>query len=164
MPIAGGILFGFWPGFFYSVFSLAAGSSLGFFIARRWGTLLVKKIWKGRPAPAFSKKPGFLLLVVVRLTGIPPIMPANVLAGLSEMPYSTFLAGTVVGYLPWCTLTNLFSNILWAAYLKGGMDGIKHTLAEHLWMIFAVFAFFGLLVAAATWAGRRWVRQDGEVH
>jgi uncharacterized membrane protein YdjX (TVP38/TMEM64 family) len=154
-PMMAGVLFGFWPGLIYSLFSLAVGSSITFFISRRWGRRLIDRFWKGRSIPLLPRNPGFLVVVIARMTGLPPILMANLLAGMSEMPFIVFLSGTIVGYVPWCVVTNLFANTLWEAFLTGGMGGFKREFLAQAQHLFLAGVTFLVLVLLAAWLGRK---------
>jgi uncharacterized membrane protein YdjX (TVP38/TMEM64 family) len=108
-----------------------------------------------RSEQALAKRPGFFLMVVVRLTGIPPLPLANYLAGLSEMPYSKFVGATALGYVPWCLVTNYFSSVLWKALVEGGLSGIERVIVAKAGPLLAALAAFAALIAGAAWLNRK---------
>jgi uncharacterized membrane protein YdjX (TVP38/TMEM64 family) len=153
-PVIGGILFGFYGGVLANVAGFVAGSTLTFLISRRWGTRLWEK-WRAQPLPPVFQKPNFWLLLVVRLTGFPPLMLANILAGLSEMRLGVFVLATALGVTPWSAMMSFLSEILWQALRSGGMVEFKNTFISFAEPLAVVLGSFGVLVGLAAWFGRR---------
>lgn len=153
-PVVGGILFGFWGGLFANAAGFVLGSLLTFLVSRRWGSKLWAR-WRSQPLPTVFRRPNFWLLLVVRLTGFPPLMMTNLLAGLSEMSVPVFLGATAVGVLPWCAMMSFFADVLWDALRAGGFAGFKATLMAYAKPLMLAGATFGALVALAAWFGRR---------
>ncbi|MFN4143138.1 TVP38/TMEM64 family protein [Aestuariivirga sp.] len=102
MSIAGGFLFG-WPlSVPATVVSAVAGAaivfqivktSFGAALAERSGPFL-ERLSRGFAAHAFS------LLLFLRLTPVFPFWAVNAVAGLSRIPFRTFILATAVGILP----------------------------------------------------------------
>jgi uncharacterized membrane protein YdjX (TVP38/TMEM64 family) len=155
MPVVGGMLFGFWAGTVMNVIGIVGGSCVTFWGVRRWGRTWAQSKWGTRAIHPMLRQPNFWLLLVVRLTGFPPLMVANVLTGLSQMRFKSFVGASALGMLPWCAVMAFFSDVLWEGLLAGGMPGFKRVLWAHagplLWMV----GFFALLVASAGWFGRK---------
>lgn len=159
-PVAGGILFGFRGGILCNVLGFLAGSLLTFAASRRWGRKLWAR-WRAEPLPPLFRRPNFWLLLVVRLTGFPPLMAANIMSGLSEMPVPVFLGATALGVLPWSAVMAFFADVLWEALRAGGMAGFKTTVLAYARPLMVAAAAFGVLVGAAAWFGRRLLPQAG---
>ena len=94
-------------------------------------------------------------MVVVRLTGIPPLPLANYLAGLSGMSFPRYAVATAVGYVPWCLVTNYFSSVLWKALVEGGLRGIEREIVAKAGPLLGSVAAFVALILAATWLNRK---------
>jgi uncharacterized membrane protein YdjX (TVP38/TMEM64 family) len=157
-PVAGGILFGFTGGVAANVLGFTLGSTLTFFAARRWG----RRPWvvtRTASFPEAFRRPGFWLMLVVRLTGFPPLLVANLLAGVSEMRYAPFAAATLLGVAPWSCLMAFFSDVLWEALRTGGMASFKDTLVAYARPLAMAAAAFGTVVGVAAWAGKRLLPQ-----
>lgn len=102
MSIAGGFLFG-WPiSVPATVVSAVAGAaivfqivktSLGAALAERSGPFL-ERLSRGFAEHAFS------LLLFLRLTPVFPFWAVNAVAGLSRIPFRTFIVATAIGILP----------------------------------------------------------------
>lgn len=153
-PVIGGILFGFYGGMLANVTGFVLGSLLTFMLSRRWGVKLWTK-WRAQPLPPVFRRPNFWLLLVVRLTGFPPLMVTNILAGLSEMRPGVFALATAIGVAPWSAMMSFFSEVLWQALRSGGMAEFRSTLFAFAQPLMIVVASFAVLVGVAAWFGRR---------
>jgi uncharacterized membrane protein YdjX (TVP38/TMEM64 family) len=156
-PVAGGILFGFWPGVLYNWAGSTLGSSLAFWIARKGAREWIMKRLGRRPIPPFLRRPDFTVMLVARLVGFPPFTLINYMAGLSEAPFGTYLAATAAGMLPWTVIMSFFSNFLWKALLEGGMAGLKHELYHQAGPLLLTLVLFGALVGLSAFLGRRYL-------
>lgn len=108
LTVAGGVLFGFWPGFLLSYLANIAGSILGFALVRKAGrAVLVKLIGTERfdkYTEVFSAKTSLsrikvLFIIVVLL----PFMPSDVAClavALTPLPFRTFTI-LVLTCRPW---------------------------------------------------------------
>jgi len=100
--LAGGFLFGAWPGIAYISFSATLGSiiifsairiSLAEWVEKKAGTWL-KRLEKGFQENAFN------YLLTIRLIPIFPFWLINIAAALLEVRLSTFIITTAVGIIP----------------------------------------------------------------
>jgi uncharacterized membrane protein YdjX (TVP38/TMEM64 family) len=102
MSIAGGLLFGWMISVPATVVAASCGASIVFAIVKTsLGAALAERASPlvGRLAGGFARN-GFSLLLFLRLTPVFPFWAVNAVAGLSRMPFRTFLAATALGIIP----------------------------------------------------------------
>jgi uncharacterized membrane protein YdjX (TVP38/TMEM64 family) len=100
--IAGGFLFGFFPGLFYILFSATLGSTLSFLAIKLALADWVEKIaakWLIHLEQGF-KKNAFHFIVSLRLIPIFPFFVVNAIAGLLGINLITFITATFIGIIP----------------------------------------------------------------
>jgi uncharacterized membrane protein YdjX (TVP38/TMEM64 family) len=159
-PVAGSILFGFWKGVFFTWMGESLGSSMAFWMARKWARPWVTKALAGRPLPKVLRNPDFTTMLVVRLVGLPPFHLVNYFCGLSQMPYATYLGATMVGMLPWTVILTFFAHFLWDALLEGGAKGLKRELYRQAGPLMLALVLFGMLIGVSAFLGRKFLRQE----
>lgn len=140
--LAGGLLFGFWPGTLLSVGAMVLGSAAAFLLARRFGRPLVR-ILVGQPimekyVDALGGRGAGVLFMMFLL----PFFPDDALcfvAGLTALPFAVFmlailvtrpaglifssLVGAGVITIPawgWVVIAVLSAGFLWASWKYGG--------------------------------------------
>jgi Uncharacterized conserved protein len=112
--LLGGTIFGSVNGILLSMLSVATSSSLAFFIARLLGKDKMKKFLKGRFAMLDEKtnESGFNIMLFMRLSCLFPADALSYAAGLTQMKFSHFFVGTMIGFLPEViSITMLGDNI-----------------------------------------------------
>lgn len=96
-----GLAFGFWQGLFWSVAACMAGSFFAFGITR-WGLrdVVAHRFGHRMPCRALTDtSPSIMLVAVLRLLPISNLV-INISLALSKIRLTTFLAGSMIGYLP----------------------------------------------------------------
>jgi uncharacterized membrane protein YdjX (TVP38/TMEM64 family) len=109
--LAGGYLFGLWPGFLYSFLGIAIGSTINFFLARWLGVPFVRLLFSEdkitrieKIATSIHAKIAFFLCFLI------PGIPLDILcyvAGLTPMSYMYFFSVSMLGRIP-----GLFGSVL----------------------------------------------------
>jgi uncharacterized membrane protein YdjX (TVP38/TMEM64 family) len=99
--IAGGVLWGFWPGVLINVFAANCGSNLQFLAGRLVGAEPIKSRLEKRGLSHLfehSKREGLWAMMAIRQLPLPAAL-VNLAAGASEMPWWHFLIGSGLGGL-----------------------------------------------------------------
>lgn len=132
--LLGGTIFGSVYGIILSMLSVATSSSLAFFISRRLGKDKMKKFLKGRLSMLDERtnENGFNIMLFMRLSCLFPADALSYAAGLTQMKFIHFLAGTMIGFLPEVISITLLG------------DNIKNPMSKEFLMS------LGLIVATAT--------------
>ena len=102
MSIAGGMLFGWGLSVPATVIAAVCGASIVFAIVKTsLGAALATRAgpFMQRLARGFAEN-GFSLLLFLRLTPVFPFWAVNAVAGLSRMPFRTFVSATALGIIP----------------------------------------------------------------
>lgn len=99
--LAGVLAFGSIFGFFYNYLGLTIGSSIAFFLSRRYGLPLVKRIFKEETIEKYlgyirDNRFNKIFFLGIFLPGLPDDLLCYI-AGLSKMNYKTFLAIILIG-------------------------------------------------------------------
>ena len=116
--IVGGILYGWWWGFWANYIGISLGSLIAFMLARKYGQGLVDKMFPGKRYQKLSRWAGesksytALLAVAILL----PLFPDDFFCYFSGVTKMTFRKFTLILLLtkPWCILVYslLFSGVL----------------------------------------------------
>ena len=112
--IAGGWAFGKWLGFVYTMLGDACGAALGFALARRWGARLLRRWLAPATLAQVERLAGRMTwrsVMVLRLLPGPAYTMVSLAAGLSPLPFWSYLAGSVVGVAPWIALLVLAGDV-----------------------------------------------------
>lgn len=100
---ANGIVFGFWLGVLITWIGSLTGATIKFFTARKLGYNWVagrcKEGWLSQ-VEKISGPRGFMVIMLLRLMPYVPAPAVNILAGVSSIRYSIFLAASAIGKLP----------------------------------------------------------------
>lgn len=102
LVIAGGMIFGLFWGSVLTVIGSLIGAALAFFISRKLGQQVVKKLIK-KDLVFFDKndkKGGFFLILILRLIPLFPFKIVSYSAGLSDIKFKDFAIATTLGSLP----------------------------------------------------------------
>lgn len=102
LAIGGGVIFGLYKGYIYTLIGALIGSSLSFYISRKLGRNFVKKITKEKLdyIEQMINSKGFFVILLLRLI---PLFPFDVIsygAGLTNIKYRDFIFATIVGTIP----------------------------------------------------------------
>jgi uncharacterized membrane protein YdjX (TVP38/TMEM64 family) len=102
VAFAGGYAFGLWPGAALSLLAQLLGCVLDFAVARTSGRAWATRRLRGRLAriDRFLAANPFTATLTLRLLPVGNNLALNLLAGLSGMPVTPFLAATLIGYVP----------------------------------------------------------------
>lgn len=102
MSLSAGFLFGPILGFVALTLGSFLGTSATFFISRYFGGSFVDKIVKGKAAE-YQKiigEKGFMVILPIRLIGIPPWELVNYASGLTKISYKDYISATMIGIMP----------------------------------------------------------------
>lgn len=111
--LAGGALFGLWPGFLISTAGLIAGSCAAFAIARYYGRPIVEKLVKPAIVDKYIDTLANRHFVLLFLLFLFPFFPDDALcliAGISALPFHVFLLLVVVGRPPGMLVASLVGS------------------------------------------------------
>lgn len=100
---AAGVVFGFWPGLFLIWVGTLTGASIKFFAARKLGYSWVANRCKKDYLSQIERingPRGFFVILVLRLLPYIPAPAVNILAGVSNIRFTVFLAASALGKLP----------------------------------------------------------------
>lgn len=102
MSLSAGAIFGPVWGTLALTLGAFCGTTATFVIARFFGGKLVDKFVKGKAADFNAKlsKNGFIVLLPIRLLGLPPYEFVNYASGLSKISYKDYIAATMLGMSP----------------------------------------------------------------
>lgn len=100
--IAGGMLFGLVNGSILTVIGSFLGATLSFYISRIFGRRVIEKFIKKDMVnlDEYSKKKGFVIILLLRLIPIFPFKIVSYSAGLSNIKFKDFTLATVIGSMP----------------------------------------------------------------
>ncbi|WP_242824202.1 TVP38/TMEM64 family protein [[Clostridium] dakarense] len=102
LAIAGGLAFGLFKGYIYTAIGALIGGSISFYISRRLGRRVVKKLTKDKldNIELMINEKGFIIVFLLRLI---PLFPFDVISygsGLTSIKYKDFLLATFLGTIP----------------------------------------------------------------
>ena len=125
--IANGLVFGTWRGMLVSLSGGLVGAIAAYFLARRFGRVLVEHVVPSTSLAVGDRlmaKYGRWALVLARWIPGVPGDPMSYAAGLTRVPFTTFLVATTVGLVPANLATAYFGdqvagNVPIAAWLAG---------------------------------------------
>ena len=113
LVLAGGLVFDFWWGVFLCIFGFMVGSSLVYVLGKRWGdlgTLNKKYTEKAKQLTSVLKGKSKYFLASICLI---PLLPSDLVSyasGASEMNFSEFFGGKLLGSMPGLILVFLSGN------------------------------------------------------
>lgn len=111
--LAGGALFGLWPGFLISTGGLFLGSVAAFAIARYYGRPIVEKLVKPQLVDKYIDTIANRHFVLLFLLFLFPFFPDDALcliAGISALPFHVFLLLVVLGRPPGMFVASLVGS------------------------------------------------------
>lgn len=137
--VSGGI-FGIFFGFILSGSAIIFGSTIDFYLARRYGKPLVKKIVKESTLEKYEKRSHGKLGKGLFVTFLIPFVPDDILcfiAGLSKMDYKLFFIMLLLGRMPGTLVTVLIG----AGAINNNYKTIGIALIIYLMLIFIMFKY-----------------------
>lgn len=100
LVIAGGMIFGLFWGTVLTTIGSLIGAAISFYISRKLGQGVVKKLIK-RDLVLFDKRnSGFFVILMLRLIPLFPFKIVSYSAGLSDVRFKDFALATTIGSLP----------------------------------------------------------------
>lgn len=113
LVIAGGALFGLWPGLLYNLAGAVIGAALSFFLSRFLLTDLLMKKSRSRAAYVTEKveKEGWRFVAFSRIVPIFPFFLINYLLGLTQIRFAVYLSTTAVCLLPNLSAYTYLGNV-----------------------------------------------------
>lgn len=102
LAIAGGLVFGLVRGYIYTTIGALIGGSISFYISRKLGRNVVKKLTNEKldNVENMINERGFFIVFMLRLI---PLFPFDIIsygAGLTSIKYKDFILATFVGTIP----------------------------------------------------------------
>ena len=141
LTLAGGAVFGFWPGLLLVSFASTLGATLAFLASRF--------VWRGAVEARFGQRladlqagvdrDGAFYLFTLRLIPVVPFVLINLLMGLTRMKTWTFCWVSQLGML---AATAVYVN---AGTQLGQLDSVQGILSPALWGSFVLLGLFPLL-------------------
>ncbi len=113
LVLAGGAVFGVWPGALFNFIGVFLGASATFWLARLLGYQLVSRLL-GERHRRFEKtlrRNGFWALVRIRFLPI-PFLIGNFGAALAGVRYPLFASSTALAFAPWMVVWSYFAAAL----------------------------------------------------
>lgn len=144
--VVGGLGFGGLMGTVYTMAGVTLGTSLSFYMARRFGRRLLGRLVSEKRVSrldAYASRMGWGVLFASRLVGVNSGL-VSYAAGLTEMSFASFLSATLLGTLPPVLIITFSGN----------------ALLQHPLLFVLAMAGLGLLTKGASFIWRR-VRKFG---
>lgn len=148
LAVIGGIVFGGWQAFAYTLIGALISAMLGFLGGRMISQGTLERML-GPRLKKFSKRltdRGTVAVALLRLVPIAPFTVFNFVAGASQLRFRPYVFGSLLGLLPGLGAITLFSGSLWDAITSPSPAKIAATLG-----VAALLILF-------TIAARRWLR------
>ncbi len=130
LTLAGGALYGLWPGLLLNWAGAMLGATLGYLLARRLGRDFVARRLRGRAAALDegAGRHGFRTILLLRLIPLVPFTALNYAAGLSAVRPRDYLAATAIGILPAAFAYTYFAEAILAGSLEARRSAYLHVL------------------------------------
>jgi len=132
VSIAGGFIFGLWPGFVYNYIGRVIGTAIAFYLGRRFGRRIIRHVVKPETIKKYDNFIGKSSLLIF-LTYFLPLFPddeISYLAGFSSINPRVFLPLMIIGHI---------SGSLSLAYIGSGI----HSMKEPLFIILSLITLIG---------------------
>ncbi|WP_338562597.1 TVP38/TMEM64 family protein [Paraclostridium sordellii] len=102
LAIGGGMVFGLFKGYIYTLIGALIGATISFYISRKLGRAFVKKLTKEKldNIEELINSKGFFIVLILRLV---PLFPFDIISygsGLTSIKYKDFLLATIIGTIP----------------------------------------------------------------
>jgi phosphatidylserine/phosphatidylglycerophosphate/cardiolipin synthase-like enzyme/uncharacterized membrane protein YdjX (TVP38/TMEM64 family) len=150
ISIATVVVFGAWLGFLYALAGSWLSAMAVFSLGRWMGRDLVRR-FAGTLLNRLSRKlsaSGLLAVITVRIVPVAPFSVVNLIAGVSEIRWSDFALGTLVGMLPGIAAVVVLADRI--------AESLRHPDLTHVTVLMAAVALVGLALVAL----RRWVKRN----
>ena len=130
LTLAGGALYGLWPGLLLNWAGAVLGATLAFLVARRLGRDFVVRRLKGRVAALDegAGRHGFRAILFLRLVPLVPFNALNYGAGLSAVRPRDYVAASAIGMLPGSFAYTYFAAAILAGSLEARRSAYLHML------------------------------------
>ncbi len=130
LTLAGGALYGLWPGLLLNWSGAVLGATLAFLLARRLGREFVARRLKGRAAAldAGAGQHGFRAILLLRLVPLVPFNAVNYGAGLSAVRPRDYVAASAIGMLPGSFAYTYFAEAILAGSVEARRSATVHIL------------------------------------
>lgn len=130
LTLAGGALYGLWPGLLLNWAGAVLGATLAFLLARRLGRDFVARRLKGRAAALDegAGRHGFRAILFLRLVPLVPFNALNYGAGLSAVRARDYVAASAIGMLPGAFAYTYFAEAILAGSLEARRSAYLHVL------------------------------------
>jgi uncharacterized membrane protein YdjX (TVP38/TMEM64 family) len=142
------VAFGGWTGFFYCMLGALLGAAASHGLGRLLGREAVQRLG-GPRVNAISERladHGLLAVIAVRVVPVAPFAIINMVAGASRISLRQMLLGTAIGMAPGTLVMAFFVDQIVAALRTPGP------------LTYALLGGTLVLLVAAGWGARRWVR------
>ncbi|CEN26835.1 TVP38/TMEM64 family protein [Paraclostridium sordellii] len=102
LAIGGGMVFGLFKGYIYTLIGALIGATISFYISRKLGRAFVKKLTNEKldNIEELINSKGFFIVLILRLV---PLFPFDIISygsGLTSIKYKDFLLATIIGTIP----------------------------------------------------------------
>lgn len=147
--LATAMLFGPWLGIAYALAGVAVGTFTTFMLGRFLGRDVVRQLG-GRRVNALRKRlsrHGLLTTALIRMVPVAPFGVVNMVAGVTEIGATTFVAGSLLGMFPGILLMSLLGDRIG--------EWLRHPVPGNL----LILGLCAVLVGLAAWLGSRWLRR-----
>jgi uncharacterized membrane protein YdjX (TVP38/TMEM64 family) len=127
-----------------------AGAAIGFLLGRKMGINWLRKI-TGRYADKigrYAKRGGIASVAALRMLPVAPYTVVNFGLGMSEISFTTYLAGTLLGLLPGIIAFSFMGKSLASLWENPNAENIT-------WMVVAIVFYLGIL-AVTHYLAKHW--------
>ncbi|HET9984053.1 MAG TPA: VTT domain-containing protein [Longimicrobiales bacterium] len=130
LTLAGGAVFGLWPGVALNLAGAVAGATAAFLLARGLGREFVSRRLHGRVAALDreAERHGFRAILLLRLVPLVPFNALNYGAGLSAVRLRDYVLASAVGMLPGTFAYTYFAEAILAGSLEARRDAYLHMI------------------------------------
>lgn len=146
LPVAAAAVWGGILGFAYTLTAVALGSTLCFFVARTLGRRALRRLMTQAAVDKlddYGQRLGVKVLIVARLIPVAGVDYVSYAAGLTRMPFRTYILISVLGSAPILVLASVLG------------EGIRNNLLMAVAAAAALLIIFALPVAWQLWKHRR---------
>ncbi|MGH7481241.1 MAG: TVP38/TMEM64 family protein [Longimicrobiales bacterium] len=155
LTLAGGAIFGVWPGTLYNLIGATLGATLAFLIARYLGRDFVAARlggWAERLDRRIGDH-GLRTILILRVAVVVPFNAMNYASGLTSVRLRDYVIGSAIGMLPATFVYTYFADAL----LAGSLEARREALVN---LAIAGAMLVALALAPVVW--RRWRGRSGE--
>lgn len=142
LTLAGGAIFGIWPGAAYNLAGATIGATLAFLLARYLGRdYVAAKLggWVRRLDDRLADH-GFRAMIVLRLAVVVPFNALNYAAGLTSIKLRDYVLGSAIGMAPATAIYTYFADALLRGSLEARRDAYINLGIAAALLIFISFA------------------------